>query len=160
MVIAVSACLLGENVTYRGDSNRSEELIQLLSEYEIVKVCPEVMGGLMIPRKPSEIKSMKPLLVENKEGVDVTKEFYTGSLIAFEKIKEKGVRIAVLKANSPSCGNEYVYDGHFSHTLIEGHGVFVSFLKEAGIRVFNENQIEELSHYLREEENNGTYFKD
>lgn len=159
-MIVVSACLLGENVTYRGDSNKNEELIQLLKHYDIIKVCPEVMGGLSIPRNPSEIKSFNPLKVVSHQSVDVTEQFLKGSIQALEKIKNHNVKIAILKANSPSCGNEYVYDGTFSSSLVEGSGVFASMLKEMGMKVFNEKQIEEIKEYLREEDSNGTCFKD
>lgn len=159
-MIVVSACLLGENVTYRGDSNKNEELIQLLKHYDIIKVCPEVMGGLSIPRNPSEIKSFNPLMVVSHQSVDVTEQFLKGSIQALEKIKNHNVKIAILKANSPSCGNEYVYDGTFSSSLVEGSGVFASMLKGMGMKVFNEKQIEEIKEYLREEDSNGTCFKD
>lgn len=159
MIIAVSACLVGENVTYRGNSNYHSKVKELLKNHEIVMVCPEVMGGLSIPRNPSEIKSYSPLKVENNIGEDVTKQFYCGSRIALKKLKEKNVKIAILKANSPSCGNDFVYDGTFSKTLVEGSGVFVSLLKKEGIKVFNENQIDDIIEYIREVEMYGTYFK-
>ncbi|MEE0966433.1 MAG: DUF523 domain-containing protein [Bacilli bacterium] len=152
MRIAVSACLVGENVTYRGDSNKNEKIIEILRDHEQVLVCPEVMGGLSIPRKPSEIKSFLPLKVENSIGEDVTKEFYRGALKAVKILKEKHVKMAILKKNSPSCGNETVYDGTFSHTIIEGSGVFVSLLKAEGIEVFNENQIDKINKYIGKEE--------
>lgn len=159
MIIAVSACLVGENVTYRGDSNENSLIKDILKDHEVILVCPEVMGGLSIPRYPSEIKSFSPLNVVNNQGEDVTKEFYQGSLTALSKLKDKGVKMAILKANSPSCGNEFVYDGTFSHCLVEGSGVFASMLKEEGIIVFNEKQVESIIKYIREEENRGTYFE-
>ena len=112
MIIAVSACLVGENVTYRGDSNRNEQVIEILEGHERVLVCPEVIGGLPIPRKPSEIKSFEPLKVVNIAGEDVTEEFYQGAFQEVRKLKKMGVKMAILKKNSPSCGNETVYDGH------------------------------------------------
>lgn len=160
MTIVVSACLLGDNVTYRGDSNLNSNLVSLLENYKVIKVCPEFMGGLSIPRVPSEIKSIDPLMVVSKEGKDVTKEFLQGSYVALGLMDNHDVKMAILKANSPSCGNEFVYDGTFSNTLVNGSGVFASMLKEKGIRVFNEKQLKEIKEYLREEDKNGTYFKD
>ena len=61
----VSACLLGYNVKYDGKSNLNNELIDYLKDYEIISVCPEVMGGLSIPRVPAEIKNDK---VINQDG--------------------------------------------------------------------------------------------
>ncbi len=55
--VAVSACLLGECCTWRGDSNAlpASVLVRLGDACEIVPVCPEVQGGLPTPRQPSEI---------------------------------------------------------------------------------------------------------
>ena len=49
--------------------------------------------------------------------------------------------LAILKANSPSCGSGCIYDGTFTGTLTEGDGVFAAKLKEAGIKVLTENDI-------------------
>ena len=76
MKIMVSACLLGDNVKYDGTNNKNNELINFLKDYEVIKVCPECLGGLTIPRSPSEIKDDK---VISKEGIDVTKEFMLGA---------------------------------------------------------------------------------
>ena len=50
MKIMVSACLLGENCKYDGGNNRSEKLLRVLSGHTVIPVCPEVLGGLPIPR--------------------------------------------------------------------------------------------------------------
>jgi uncharacterized protein YbbK (DUF523 family) len=146
MIIIVSACLLGDNVTYRGDSNNNKEIKELIKGHTIIKVCPEVTGGLPIPRKPSEILSLQPLKVINNQNKDVTTFFYNGSIKSLELCKHADM--AILKANSPSCGNESIYDGSFSHTLIKGQGVFVSMLKNKNIKVFNEHQIDEIKDYI------------
>ena len=56
MKIMVSACLAGENCKYNGGNNRNEKVLQLMSEHEVITVCPEQMGGLPTPRVPSEVK--------------------------------------------------------------------------------------------------------
>ncbi|MBR1674316.1 MAG: DUF523 domain-containing protein [Eubacterium sp.] len=56
MKIMVSACLAGENCKYNGGNNRNEKTLQLMSEHEVITVCPEQMGGLPTPRVSSEIK--------------------------------------------------------------------------------------------------------
>ena len=136
MKIIVSACLLGDNVKYDGTNNKNNELINFLNDYEVIKVCPEVMGGLSIPRMPSEISNNKVL---NKEGIDVTNEFILGAQKTLEIAKENGVKIAILKKNSPSCGSNTIYDGTFTHTLINGDGITSKLLKENGITVLNED---------------------
>ena len=56
MKIMVSACLLGKNGRYDGGNNLDLRIMALSGEHELVPVCPEVMGGLPIPRIPSEIR--------------------------------------------------------------------------------------------------------
>ena len=55
MIIAVSACLLGENCKYNGGNNYSEKVTAYIKGHDVIPVCPEVMGGLPTPREPSEI---------------------------------------------------------------------------------------------------------
>ena len=136
MKIMVSACLLGDNVKYDGSNNKNTKLIEFLNDYEIIKVCPEVLGGLSIPRVPAEIQNNK---VINKEGIDVTKEYLSGARKALEIAKKNNIKIAILKKNSPSCGSNKIYDGTFSHKLIESDGITVKLLKENGIKVFDED---------------------
>ena len=73
MKVIVSACLLGDNVKYDGTNNKNDELIKFLKNYEVIKVCPEVFGGLKVPRVPAEIVGDR---VINKDGIDVTNEYY------------------------------------------------------------------------------------
>ena len=54
-----------------------------------------------------------------------------------------------MKANSPSCGNIKTYDGTFTKNLIEGSGLTAKLLKENGIEVFNENELKELSKFIK-----------
>ena len=131
----VSACLLGDNVKYDGNNNLNNRLIEFLKDYEVIKVCPEVLGGLSIPRSPSEIKNDK---VINKEGIDVTKEFILGAKKTLELAKANDIKIAILKKNSPSCGSNAIYDGTFSHNLVSGDGITAKLLKENNIIVFDE----------------------
>ena len=136
MKIIVSACLLGDNVRYDGKNNQNNKLINFLKDYEVIKICPECSGGLSIPRLPSEIQGAK---VKNKEGVDVTKEFFLGASKTLEIEKENHIKVAILKKNSPSCGSGYVYDGTFTHNLVDGDGITTKLLKENGIDVLNED---------------------
>ncbi len=135
MKIIVSACLLGDNVKYNGGNNKKDDLIDFLKDYEIVKVCPEVMGGLSIPRIPSEIKEEK---VFNKENMDVTDKYLLGAYDALELAKRENIHVAILKERSPSCGSNYIYDGTFSGNLINGEGITTRLLRENGITVLNE----------------------
>ena len=130
--ILVSACLLGTNCKYSGGNNYSEEVIEFLSNYEIIPVCPEQLGGLPTPRPASEIIGDK---VINNEGNDVTQEYTKGAEETLKIAKLLGVKKALLKAKSPSCGNGKIYDGTFSGTLIDGDGITTKLLKENNIEV-------------------------
>lgn len=135
MKIAVSSCLLGINCKYNGKSNYNEEIIKLKGKYEIIPICPEVFGGLPTPRVPSEIINNK---VINKEGLDVTLNYINGANKALRILKENDIKIAILKAKSPSCGKGEIYDGTFSHTIIEGNGITTQLFLENDITVYNE----------------------
>jgi len=140
MKIMVSACLLGDNVKYNGKNNYQEDLVKFLKNHEIIKICPEVLGGLSIPRSPSEIKDDR---VINKNYEDVTKEFVLGSEKALDIAKLENIKVAILKANSPSCGSGYIYDGTFHNKLIEGDGKTAELLKRNGITILNEKNYKE-----------------
>ena len=140
MKIMVSACLLGDNVKYNGDNNKNQELIKFLKDYEVIKICPEVMGGLSIPRVPSEILNDK---VFNKDGHDVTNYFNDGARKVLELAKKEDVKVAILKERSPSCGSIFIYDGTFTSQVIKGEGITTKLLKENNITVLNENNYHE-----------------
>lgn len=130
--ILVSACLLGLNCKYDGGNNYSEEIDEFLKDYDVIPICPEIMGGLPTPRVPSEVLGDK---VITKEGKDVTLQFKKGAEEVLFLAKKYNIKKALLKSKSPSCGNGQIYDGSFSHTLVDGDGVTAKLLKENGIEV-------------------------
>lgn len=138
MKILVSACLLGENCKYNGGNNYSEKLAEYLKGHEVIPVCPEVLGGLPIPRIPAEICNG---IVMNREGISVDSEFRKGAGIALEIALENNVDLAILQSRSPSCGVRQIYDGSFSKKLIDGKGIFANLLFEKEIPV---KDVEEL----------------
>ncbi len=148
-MIGISACLKGEVTTYKGTHNYVDE-VKFIDPSLLVCVCPEVAGGLSIPRPPAEIVSTEPLTVINNIGEDVSEQYINGSLKCLEIFKKNNVKVALLKKNSPSCGNDGIYDGTFSHILKEGQGTFASLCTQSGIKVFNEKQIKEFFNYLEE----------
>ena len=139
--LLISACILGINCKYNGKNNYNELVEELKKKYELIPVCPEVLGGLSIPRNPSEIKGNT---VISNRGVDVTKEFNLGAKMAFNIAKDNNIKIALLKDGSPSCGKNYIYDGTFTKTKIKGYGIFSSLLINNEIEIYTENDIEEL----------------
>lgn len=132
MKIAVSACLLGENCKYNGGNNYNKKLVDFLKGHEVIKICPEVLGGLSIPREPAEIVNG---VVKLKNGASVDKEFRNGAKKALQIIRENKVELVILQSRSPSCGVKTVYDGSFSGKIIEGQGVFSKLLSDMNIKV-------------------------
>ena len=147
--ILVSRCLLGHRVRYDGGAHGPFDLLGVWqSEGRIVPLCPEVAGGLSTPRPPAEIPGGQGgavldgrLPVVTVGGEDVTAAFVAGAEAALELIARHGIRLAVLKARSPSCGNLENYDGSFSGTRVAGEGVTAAALKRAGVAVFNETEL-------------------
>ena len=104
-------------------------------------MCPEQLGGLSTPRNPSERRGERVVM---NDGRDVTAEYRRGAEEALRLARLYGCTAAVLKEKSPSCGCGRVYDGTFSGTLTDGDGVMAELLKENGIRVYGESELEKL----------------
>ncbi len=139
--ILVSSCLLGEPVRYDGKSQGQEDIIRLKNLFELIPFCPEVAGGLLIPRSPAEIVRNR---VINANGQDVTDEYERGADLALKTCLYLGIKKAILKSRSPSCGMGQIYDGSFSRTLIQGNGVATKKLLDQGISVCSEENLEGL----------------
>ena len=142
MKILVSACLVGDNCKYNGGNNLNERLVEFLAAHEVVKVCPEVLGGLPTPRPSAEIVDGK---VMNTEGKNITKEFSLGAQKAFEIVQKENPDLIILQSRSPSCGIKQIYDGTFSGNKIPGHGLFAELCIKAGYKVLD---IEDIDDYL------------
>ncbi|MCR4623027.1 MAG: DUF523 domain-containing protein [Clostridiales bacterium] len=139
--ILVSACLLGIQCRYKGDGCPCEGIIALSQKHTLIPVCPEQLGGLATPRPPAERVGDR---VMNREGADVTGAYTLGAEHAVRIAKLNNVRVAIMKAKSPSCGSGKVYDGTFSGRLVPGDGVCAEMLKAAGIKVYNEENYEDI----------------
>lgn len=152
--ILVSTCLYGgEIVRYDGAdvSEKDTQFIQWKNEGRLIPICPEVFGGLPVPRPDSQRIEEKVL---TGAGIDVTKEYTQGALEALRLATENEVVFAIMKEDSPSCGSHHIHDGTFTGTLKEGQGLAVEYLRRAGIQVFSENNIEEAIALLNEIEEN------
>ena len=134
MKILVSACLMGENCKYNGGNNYSEAVLEYVKGHEVISVCPEVMGGLSIPRSSAEIVNGK---VINTDNISVDKEFRDGADKALKIALDNQVDLAILQSRSPSCGVKEIYDGTFTKTKIKGMGIFAKLLKDNGIKLID-----------------------
>lgn len=150
-MIGISACLTGVACRYDGRSNLVQPLDEMISAGTAVAFCPEVLGGLSTPREPAEIVGgtaedvwegqAKVLTVS---GEDVTAAFQHGAQLALEQAQQAGITVAVLKANSPSCGSRMVYDGTFSGSKLPGSGLTAALFRRHGIIVLDEHMLEQL----------------
>jgi uncharacterized protein YbbK (DUF523 family) len=138
----ISACLLGVNCRYDGKSKLSESARREFEDGEAILLCPELLANLGVPRPACEIVGGDgfDVLAGNakiidSDGNDVTKEYISGAEKAAEIVTKSGIKEAVLKSGSPSCGCGTVYDGTFSGKKKTGYGVFAAILQEKGIKV-------------------------
>ena len=157
--ILVSACLLGQPVRYDGKAKTllHPVLQQWQDEGRLIVVCPELAGGMSVPRPPAEIEGGQTggnvlkgeARVMDTSEADVTNEFVAGARIALNVAQTQGCRFALLMEGSPSCGSQTIYDGSFTGYKHAGAGVTAALLQQNGIQVFSQHTIEDLEAALR-----------
>jgi uncharacterized protein YbbK (DUF523 family) len=146
--ILISACLAGVPCTHAAEAKTRDWALRLVSEGRGFTVCPEVAGGLPVPRPEAEIVGGTgddvldgTARVRTIDGADVTTNYVRGAEAALAAAEHSGATLAVLKARSPSCGCGAIYDGAFSGRLIEGNGVSVAALQRAGVEVVADEDV-------------------
>jgi uncharacterized protein YbbK (DUF523 family) len=138
----VSACLAGVNCRYDGKDSADERVVELVNQGKAIPVCPEQLGGLSTPRISCEqVNQPGDRKIINKEGIDRTEEFRLGAERTLAIAKALGIKKAIMKSKSPSCGCGQIYDGTFSGTLIQGNGMAVELLLRSGIEVITEKDL-------------------
>lgn len=152
--ILISACLLGRPVRYDGSGKllADPRLDRWQAEGRLVPICPELAGGLAVPRPAAEIAggSGDDVLagrarVVTATGEDVTAAFLAGAEAALDLARRNGCVHALLIDRSPSCGSLEIYDGTFSGRRIAGAGVTAALLAAHGIGVFADHEIDRLA---------------
>lgn len=139
-VILVSACLVGTCCNHEAGHSRRQAVEALATKNRLVPICPEVCGGLPTPRAAAEQRDGR---VVTRDGEDVTDAYDRGASAAVELAHAVGAQRAILKARSPSCGSNAVYDGSFSRTLRSGEGITAAALRAAGVEVISEEDLGE-----------------
>jgi len=148
--LLVSACLVGQRVRYNGGTCTVDGTVleKWAARGLVIPFCPEVAGGLPVPRPSAEIHGSggESVLdgsgqVVTGAGADVTQAFLCGARCALEVARAAGVRVAILKEASPSCGSSSIHDGSFSGRCVPGRGVTAALLLRNGIAVFSEKEI-------------------
>lgn len=152
----VSACLAGANCTFRAGNKKNSRVMKLFRDGYAIGVCPELTGGLGIPRERCEIihgggeevlSSFKtsdektndfPARVITASGKDVTRNYTRGARLFLAIAKRLGIKKAILKSDSPACGIGRIYNGHFTGTLKSGDGVLAAMLRREGFVLYDE----------------------
>jgi len=101
----VSSCLCGEKTRYDGKTSVSEKIKSLVDEGKAIMICPEVDGGLNVPRLPCEIKDGK---VINTESDDMTEYFIAGAVKTLETAQNYGIKKAILNGKK-SFMRKHIY---------------------------------------------------
>ena len=150
-MILVSACLAGFDVKYNGSHNLNEKIKKWFDEKKAIPICPEVLGGLSIPREPAEIVGGEGedvldghAKVITNNGIDVTEQFMKGANETLKIALELNATMVILKERSPSCGSSMIYSGEFNGNKRKGTGVTAALLKRNGIQVLSEENFMKL----------------
>lgn len=144
-MILVSACLLGINCRYDGGHCRHDTLLSSVPREYCLPFCPEQLGGLPTPRPPAEIVAGTGMNVldghasiVNAEDWDVTEYFLRGASQALEIARLFGVRTAVMKERSPSCGVFHIVR---NNDIVEGMGITTALFKRAGMCLISSEEV-------------------
>ena len=147
--VIVSACLAGIPCTHAAEAKTRPWALRLVAEGRATLVCPEVAGGLGVPRPEAEIQGGDGVgvlegsaRVVDVEGRDVTESYIRGAEAAVAAAFRTRATLAVLKARSPSCGCGEIYDGSFAGRRTDGDGVAAAALRRAGVAVASDEALE------------------
>ena len=147
--VLISACLAGVPCTYAAEAKTRAWALELMTTGRGIAVCPEVAGGLPVPRPEAEIQGGHGddvldggARVVDVDGRDVTANYLRGAEAAISAARRSGAKLAILKARSPSCGCGAIYDGTFGGRTVEGDGVTAAALKREGLDVLTDEDVE------------------
>lgn len=146
-MIIVSACRSGVKCNYRGRARTNQEILELVRRGIALPVCPEVLGGLPVPRSGAKILSKdvnfdgnavldgKTIVVDSK-GKNVTENYIRGAHRVLEIAIKNNIKEAYLNQCSPSCGHGITLGGDQDHKrCVSGDGVTAALLRRNGIKV-------------------------
>lgn len=150
MRVAVSSCLLGIACKYNGGHNYNKKLVECLKGHEVISLCPEVLGGLPVPRESCEIVDGE---VRTYSGESRQEAYQRGAERALAIVRQQQAELVILQSRSPSCGVCHIYDGTFRSVQIKGSGLFARQLRHAGIPALDMEQKKEIFRILQKQEN-------
>lgn len=141
--ILISACLAGLRTRFDGCARPHRFLSLLLRRATVVPICPEVLGGLGIPRSPCRLFGgdgtrvlAREAQVFDYDGIDRTKAFLRGAWETYRLVEMLLPDLILFKEGSPSCGTRRV---DINGTKQPGCGVTAALLKRTRIPILAED---------------------
>ncbi len=135
----VSACLSGIPCRFDGKSAKDKRVEKLVRMQKAIPICPEILGGLSVPRQGVEIEQgegkdvlfrLSPVI--SRKGEDVTPFLLRGAFASLKIAKKFKIKKAWMKKKSPSCGCGQIKR---KGRLKKGDGITVALFKKEGIKV-------------------------
>ena len=130
--ILVSSCLLGVSCRWHGKKLYASTFLKKYinnPKFNIISACPEILGGLPIPRPPVKRSKGRVFttcddksLRYNFTGEDITDSFVLGAKKTLKICLKNNCKTAIMCKWSPSC---------------DITGITGKMLKENGINVIN-----------------------
>jgi uncharacterized protein YbgA (DUF1722 family)/uncharacterized protein YbbK (DUF523 family) len=153
MKLAISSCLLGNEVRFDGGHKRDRFITDLLSKYaSFIPFCPEALAfGTPRPsiRLVNQDESLR--IISNKSAEDLTCKLQEQNNVEIERLKNEELSGIIFKAKSPSCGfgsaKVYLPNGHGEG---KADGLFVLTCKEHFGHLPMEEEARLIDPWLRE----------
>ncbi|NVJ61220.1 MAG: DUF523 domain-containing protein [Gammaproteobacteria bacterium] len=147
--VAISSCLLGEQVRYDGQHKRSPLVVDQLSPFiKPISICPEVGSGMSVPRAPIQMVSKDPHSVNTISLQQVDSPFQDFSADMEEYFRKQTDRHKftaglISKSRSPSCGVTDTPVFTESKKIASGSGYFVRLFQQKfpQVPVIDENKL-------------------
>ena len=143
---------MGLSCRYNGEGKVSKEVMKLGRKERLIPVCPEQLGGLPTPRKPTgiygglgeDVLKCGATVRAARDGEDQTEKYIRGAHETLMIARLLDAKDAILKQGSPSCGcgKTWQLDDKFFNHLVKGDGVTAALLKKNSIRVMTEEDLE------------------
>lgn len=119
--VLVSQCWRGDPCRYHGVPKPRRALLERLARrYRLIFVCPEVLGGLPVPRPPAPLRRKRNGRLTDVTGADVTEAYVTGVAKVLAIARKHGCQRAYLVNGSPACDRK-----GFAGELLEANGIRV-----------------------------------
>jgi uncharacterized protein YbbK (DUF523 family) len=144
----VSACLAGIKCRWNGENDVNKKIKEMVEKGDAIAACPEVLGGLTIPRKScgvyggfgEDVLKSKATVRTINNGEDLTENFLKGATEFLKIVQTKNIKEAILRTPSPSCGcgKTWKLDDKFVNHVVDGDGVATALLKKNGIKIYTE----------------------